>query len=779
MYLFLTKIPFESKRPSIVWALVGFLCLFAGLTSSTFGQTLPHMIDINWSLGPNLPQGFQDSDGGIIDNTLITAGGFAAGETIPGKVYPRGFVHETWGLDLTDPQADWVSLPDFPGSNEPSNVDGAGRQELASVVVNNEIYAWGGFNYTSPFAYADGHRLSHDGGVWAWNSLPSLPHAVSSPGITAIGDFIYSVGGSDYDSTAFYTATDRNGGTPGLGSKFHRLDTTDLQAGWTALPDLPGVERWVHSTTAVGDQLYVFGGATGGPPYRSVVDNWRYDTTTGDWHQLADLPVSSGNFSNGQVVVDDRYILLIGGFQYEEVRNPDGTVGPKYGQATKTIPGNVYFSDVWVYDTLTDQFGTATQLPNNNNLPMAVVEGNKLYLLGGETGGFTFDGEQFGHHPESVFIGDMTVVMDPSVTLFVDHATGAVRMENVSAAPLNIDGYEVSSQLGSLDPSDGQWQSLEDAGVHPGWLEIGTPTINLLAELNADGATTLDPGSSLALGTPYTLLATEFGQSPSTGDLVFGFSTDGGDVITGNVVYEGAINNLVLLVDPATGEAALTNPSPFNVLIDAYEISSEDDSLDPTDWDSLETNPATPNWIEIETPTDGLLAELNADSSTEIVSGAQLLLGDIFKIGGMQDLEFEFSIFDGSIMSGIVQYGQLPSTEIPGDYNGDGGVGIEDYTVWRDALGQAGVGLAADGNGDLVVDELDYEYWKARFGIPPSGANLAVGVPEPSSSVVAMIAITSIFLATRSPLRFAASDANLYTTRFRLEDHTLIRRQSR
>src|SRR5437016_6422413 len=38
------------------------------------------MIDIDWKKGPDLPRGFQDSDGGIIDDTLISVGGFCSGQ---------------------------------------------------------------------------------------------------------------------------------------------------------------------------------------------------------------------------------------------------------------------------------------------------------------------------------------------------------------------------------------------------------------------------------------------------------------------------------------------------------------------------------------------------------------------------------------------------------------------------------------------------------------------------------------------------------------------------
>ena len=43
------------------------------------GSPLPLMLRIQWERGANLPQGFQDSDGGIIDSQLVTVGGFCGG----------------------------------------------------------------------------------------------------------------------------------------------------------------------------------------------------------------------------------------------------------------------------------------------------------------------------------------------------------------------------------------------------------------------------------------------------------------------------------------------------------------------------------------------------------------------------------------------------------------------------------------------------------------------------------------------------------------------------
>ena len=120
-------------------------------------ETLPRMVDITWSAAPRMPQGMQDNDGGIIDHYLVMVGGFCHGiddDWKPG-VYARGFLKKAWALDLDDESRGWTELPDFPG---------AARQEMYGISVNNEVYLWGGFSYTEPFAYADGYKLSRRDG---------------------------------------------------------------------------------------------------------------------------------------------------------------------------------------------------------------------------------------------------------------------------------------------------------------------------------------------------------------------------------------------------------------------------------------------------------------------------------------------------------------------------------------------------------------------------------------------------------------------------------------
>src|SRR5690606_17257966 len=112
------------------------------------------------------------------------------------------------------------------GSNNPSNVDGAGRQALFATVIDDELYAWGGFNYTDPYTYADGYKLSKTGDDWAWTTLPSLPTPRTGAGLVTVGSSIYAVAGADYDRTKFNTQTDRTETLENYGSRFYTLDTS-------------------------------------------------------------------------------------------------------------------------------------------------------------------------------------------------------------------------------------------------------------------------------------------------------------------------------------------------------------------------------------------------------------------------------------------------------------------------------------------------------------------------------------------------------------------------
>lgn len=74
-----------------------------------------------------------------------------------------------------------------------------------------------------------------------------------------------------------------------------------------------------------------------------------------------------------------------------------------------------------------------------------------------------------------------------------------------------------------------------------------------------------------------------------------------------------------------------------------------------------------------------------------------------------------------------------------GDYNANGVVDAADYTVWRESLGQSGLGLAADGNDNGLIDEGDFRVWRANYGQAVTSASSVSKIPEPSTIWLALM----------------------------------------
>lgn len=372
---------------------------------------LPQMLDITWTAGVPMPQGMQDNHVALIHNTLVSVGGFCGGyddDWKPGK-YPRGFLNKAWGLDLAREDRRWVDLPPLPG---------APRQAMEGARVGDALYVWGGFSYSEPFCYQDGHRLSREGDDWKWKSLPPLPSPAAWAGMCALDSKIYCLGGCDYDEKNFYTLTDRTGKIERLGSRLLVLDTKHLDDGWKALAPCPGTPRGFPAAGVIDGKLYFIGGFAvfKDGKYANVVDSWRYDPAADTWQRLRDLPISGSGTSGGQVVYKDRYILLPCGYQYDAVMNPDGSPGPPYGEASTIgdtwenhpkLKDTHYFNHCFVYDTRTDLYGTATYLPFDDVATITVIFGDTACMFPGETAGFRWNGEYFGHHPEFVLKGTL------------------------------------------------------------------------------------------------------------------------------------------------------------------------------------------------------------------------------------------------------------------------------------------------------------------------------------------------------------------------------------
>ncbi len=377
-------------------------------------EALRPMLTMAWSAGRPMPQGMQDNHVNLMGNWVVSVLGFCSGADDnwkPGK-YPRGFLNKAWALNLEDEAAGWIDLPPFPG---------APRQAGNGASVDGVLYLWGGFSYDAPYTYADGFKLTHTGETWNWEALPPLPSPTCWTGMSVVGKKIYALGGADYDAQAFYCLQDRTGTIKGLGQRLIMFDTERPEAGWTEKSRLPGTARCLTGTPVVDGKIYVIGGismlATGA--YANVVDNWRYDPASDLWERLRDHPISASGSSSSTTVFADRYVLLPASYQYGVIANPDGSERPAYGTPQKvtrtwenhpSFANTHYYNHHYVYDIKTDSFGTATSLPFDDVASITVVRGDTAYLFPGETAGFYWEGEYFGHHPEFVLRGTISEV---------------------------------------------------------------------------------------------------------------------------------------------------------------------------------------------------------------------------------------------------------------------------------------------------------------------------------------------------------------------------------
>lgn len=122
-----------------------------------------------------------------------------------------------------------------------------------------------------------------------------------------------------------------------------------------------------------------------------------------------------------------------------------------------------------------------------------------------------------------------------------------------------------------------------------------------------------------------------------------------------------------------------------------------------------------------------------------------------------------------------VMVGQNPSPPpaLAGDYNGNGSVGSEDYTLWQDQRGDFVTPFSGpDGNGNGIVDTVDYQVWKNNFGATSGTASVLGQTPLATTSPMTVVqAVTNVAIAAPQSQSLPATELRLQpkTTNLALE----------
>ncbi len=319
--------------------------------------------------------------------------------------------------------------------------------------------------------------------------------------------------------------------------------------------------------------------------------------------------------------------------------------------------------------------------------------------------------------------------------LSIDRTTGNASFRSVSGVGLDVVGYSVFSD-GDLLDVDG-WDSLSSQGLS-GWGEAN-PRSSAIAELNLTESATLMPdGARLSLGSLYQQ---EAGVTPDGEDLRVEVTLADGTTTAGIVEFTGPINDLVLAVNPVSGDAAIqllsTHIGPLD--ISGYSVFSESGSISVENWNGLSAQ-GVDGWEEAN-PRAEAIAEINLDDSTVFSTGTSFDLGAIFN--GEEDLTFEYLTTDGTTLAGTVLYTEenlgptcAPVNDLLGDLDGDGAVAFADFLVLSTNFGQ---NVSTYGEGDVDCDSsvafADFLVLSTNFGQTLGAVS---SVPEPTAGAAAI-----------------------------------------
>ena len=130
--------------------------------------------------------------------------------------------------------------------------------------------------------------------------------------------------------------------------------------------------------------------------------------------------------------------------------------------------------------------------------------------------------------------------------LTVDWRTGRAKLKNSSPFSVTLEGYSILSDQGSLQPANGDWNSLADHGLN-GWQEAG-PTTAALSELNPTSGLLLASGTEIDLGELY--------DSTGQPDLQLLFS-----LLNSNTTMAGVVIYTPGLLATTTATASSTPPT--------------------------------------------------------------------------------------------------------------------------------------------------------------------------------------------------------------------------
>lgn len=626
----------------------------------------------------------------------------------------------------------------------------------AQAVDGDKLYLLGGFVGTNPGPSTDEVWI-YDTTLDTWTQGPSLPGDRGGGGAAIVGRQLHYFGGATR--------------APGEGTLVDQPDhwvldlgasdsTADDAAAWTVAADLPNPRNHMAGA-AIGGIVYALGGQHGNNEDSGNQDDLHaFDPATGQWTQLADLPIPLGHISASVTVVDGNLVVVAGVTQ-----------------------GRTKSDRVFSYNPVLNEWTELPSLPAARQSPVVGLIGDELVVATGFNGGI---------------FGDTWKATTPSGPrlLFVrgaDRSGGFLEAGNDSQRTEQLaDLYNTSTSGGNHGWAELR-ETLETAGFQVDQItetaeNTSGPSDGVhidFEQLNIAEYDAIVFGSNNAVYDTAAVDAIEDYLRGGGSALFISDANFGGDWADASDSDQQFLDRFGLIMHQDQGTYSLFR-SQGDFAIPDHPIL--------TGVDRFDGEGVTP--IELGTPTTGVDVDLivGAKNSTRLneppfggnnqgpsrssnpaIDGV-LVAGavDAGKIAGHFDRNTFFNLngagtdinrFDNKQYA-LNLFGWLVGAfdPLPGDYDGNGAVEPADHAVWAAAYGTVGAS-PADGNGDGRVDAADYTIWRDNLGATAPAVDLSLPASATVESVLALAPVVAPFEPTedasptnREPLASQAID---------------------
>jgi len=354
-----------------------------------------------WTAKAPMPTARYNSGVGVVNNRIYVIGG------------TDGSSNTSNANEEYDPATDsWTTKSPVPTTRSNSSVS----------VVNNRIYAIGGYHYE----YDSSHYLytslntndEYDPATDTWTAKTPMPTTRYYHSVSVVNNRIYAIGGYHYEYEYDYDnqVSIKNESYPVAATEEYNPATDS----WTTQSPMP-TARYIHSVSVVNNRIYAIGGYTWDNTSYTLLDaNEEYDPATGSW--IVKSPMPTARYYHSASVVNNR-IYAIGGYTWDNTISKSLDVNEEYDPNADTwttrspMPTDRYVAGVGVlnnkiyviggyhyyydsdtypdnyeyyvtdtneeYDPATGSWTTKSPMPTARYYHTVSVLGNKTYAIGG------------------------------------------------------------------------------------------------------------------------------------------------------------------------------------------------------------------------------------------------------------------------------------------------------------------------------------------------------------------------------------------------------------